>query len=85
MLHHHPAEGYAARQYLCGLTEAYGPWFQAIKLIEVPVNGQVADEVVHFIVLLCYAGLLRHDGLRRVEAVVHPPDALAVAYRQPCQ
>jgi len=70
--------------YLCRLAEAYGSWFQAVKLIQVAIYGKIADEVVHFIVLLSYLGLLRYNGLGRVKAVVHPPDALAIADCQPC-
>ncbi len=70
--------------HLCGLTEANGSWLQAIELVQVAIYGKVADEVVHLVVLLCYPGLFRNYGLRRVEAVVHLPDALAVTNREPC-
>ena len=82
----HPAtrQGALRALHLCGLAEADGAGLQAVQLIQVAANGEVADEVVHLIVLLRHPGLLGDNGLRRVEAVVHPPDALAVAYRKPC-
>ena len=66
-------------QHLCGFTETEWPGLETIQLVQVAINGEVADEVVHFIVLLRHAGLLRDYGLRRVKAVVHPSNALTVA------
>ena len=70
--------------YFCGFTEADGPRFEAIQLVQNASDGDIGYEVVHLIILVGQPGLLGHYGLRRGEAVVHPPDALTVADCQAC-
>lgn len=61
----------------------YRPFFEAIKLIQRPVHGDIADEVVDIIFLGGGALLVRDKGLRAREAVVRSPDRFAVPNCQP--
>lgn len=69
---------------LCGFAEADWAGLEAVQLVEDAVDWDIGDEVVHIVVLVGQAALLRHDGLRRREAVVRAADALAVADGQSC-
>lgn len=79
------AQAQAARARLAALAQADGPRLEPVQLVERAADGHVGDEVVDVVLLRGRARLLRHDRLRRREAVVRAPDGLAVADRQACR
>lgn len=73
------------RARLGARAQADGPRLEPIQLVQRAADGHVGDEVVDIVLVRGRARLLRHDRLRRREAVVRAPDGLAVADRQACR